>query len=317
MREFNEILRELRVSKKESQKDLANYLKISFQSVSKWEQGIHYPDLPTIKEIAKHYNVSINYLLSMDNETVEHKELMVDVSVNVVGKITVWTDFDYMGTIAPESESDKLRHAPGNRFLPTHPGPKETIVIGVNEKNEICFLGDHIDNQRPSCGPHGLAYTKSSEEGSHNPCLIILDGYDKSYNNCKKFEFVIPKKGFVIVLPRKTILTKEIITFLLPQRARTIVDSIYPILGNNDWHAFRDVLLSDELNNCHIYLTDNKIEITKEEKENNTSPSDSEIEKNFEVLSFKIGMLEKELKTMKNRIDDLESAIDDLEFEIE
>ncbi|MBQ8293631.1 MAG: helix-turn-helix transcriptional regulator [Bacilli bacterium] len=42
---FGESLKTLREKKKLTQKDLARFLNISRQSISKWEQGISYPSI--------------------------------------------------------------------------------------------------------------------------------------------------------------------------------------------------------------------------------------------------------------------------------
>ena len=59
-------LKALRTQKGISQSALAAMLGVSQQAVAKWESGKAEPDSNTLKEIAKYFNVSIDYLL--DNE---------------------------------------------------------------------------------------------------------------------------------------------------------------------------------------------------------------------------------------------------------
>ena len=62
--------------------DLANHLNITFQSVSKWEKGICLPNIEIIKDIANHYNVTLDSLLL---EYEEVKEI-IDEKNNIVVK---------------------------------------------------------------------------------------------------------------------------------------------------------------------------------------------------------------------------------------
>lgn len=50
-----------------SQSELANKMQLSQQSISKYEQGSREPDISTLKQLAKFFNVSIDYLVGYDN----------------------------------------------------------------------------------------------------------------------------------------------------------------------------------------------------------------------------------------------------------
>lgn len=67
---LSEKLTELRKSKKISQEELADILMTSRQAVSKWERGESYPDIDRLKDLAIYYNVSVDYLLDYDIQTV-------------------------------------------------------------------------------------------------------------------------------------------------------------------------------------------------------------------------------------------------------
>ena len=64
--EFNEKLQELRKQKGLTQEQLAKALFVSRAAISKWESGRGYPNIDSLKAIAKLYNVSIDELLSGD-----------------------------------------------------------------------------------------------------------------------------------------------------------------------------------------------------------------------------------------------------------
>ena len=62
--EFNEKLQLLRKQKGLTQEELANLLFVSRTAVSKWESGRGYPNIESLKAIAKFFSVSLDELLS-------------------------------------------------------------------------------------------------------------------------------------------------------------------------------------------------------------------------------------------------------------
>lgn len=62
--EFNQKLQELRKEKGITQEELAKALFVSRTAISKWESGRGYPNIDSLKEIAKFFGVTIDQLLS-------------------------------------------------------------------------------------------------------------------------------------------------------------------------------------------------------------------------------------------------------------
>ena len=60
------IIKELRQKKKMSQEELAEYLGVSTQAVSRWETSVSYPDIILLPLIANVFNVTVDYLLGTD-----------------------------------------------------------------------------------------------------------------------------------------------------------------------------------------------------------------------------------------------------------
>lgn len=58
-----------------TQKDLADQLSVTFQTVSKWEGGVTEPDLATLRAIAKILGVSLEYLVSEDEDVEKTKSV--------------------------------------------------------------------------------------------------------------------------------------------------------------------------------------------------------------------------------------------------
>ena len=61
-------IKKLRTDKGLTQKDLADQVHVTFQTVSKWEKNENEPDISTIKELSKIFNCSVQYLIDDDLE---------------------------------------------------------------------------------------------------------------------------------------------------------------------------------------------------------------------------------------------------------
>ncbi len=79
---FSDKLKSLRVEKKVSQEKLAQYLKVSFQAVSKWENGNAYPDITLLPDIARFFGVTVDELLCV--ELIDEKRLFEEYSEKAV-----------------------------------------------------------------------------------------------------------------------------------------------------------------------------------------------------------------------------------------
>ncbi len=62
---FGEKLFRLRTERGIYQKELAEYLEVSIGTISNYENGVHYPDLPALCKFAEYFHVSTDYLLDL------------------------------------------------------------------------------------------------------------------------------------------------------------------------------------------------------------------------------------------------------------
>lgn len=63
---FGKILKELRLVKNISQRKLGEILGVANQTISSWEKGINEPDLDTLVKISKFFDVSVDFLLGVE-----------------------------------------------------------------------------------------------------------------------------------------------------------------------------------------------------------------------------------------------------------
>lgn len=67
MTEFPNKLKELRISSNLKQSELGERLNVSQVAISKWETGVHSPDIEQLITIAKYFEVSTDYLLGLED----------------------------------------------------------------------------------------------------------------------------------------------------------------------------------------------------------------------------------------------------------
>lgn len=84
---FSENLKSIRKEKGISQEDLAEIIGVSRQAVSKWEQGLGYPEMEKLLILSKKLNISLDYL--MLGEVKEKDEGKLNNVIVPTGKITI------------------------------------------------------------------------------------------------------------------------------------------------------------------------------------------------------------------------------------
>ena len=109
MIKLGENIKSLRKQKNISQEVLANYLGVSFQAVSKWENGNTMPDVTMIPAIASFFGVSTDELFDFN---VFEMEKQIDEICDEAYK--------YRFTDTPKSEAilrEGLQRFPGNEII--------------------------------------------------------------------------------------------------------------------------------------------------------------------------------------------------------
>ncbi len=79
---ISETIKKIRKENKLTQKQLADKLNVTYQAVSKWENGLNIPDITILKEICTEFNIDINDLL--DNKINNKKKNIKIISVSVL-----------------------------------------------------------------------------------------------------------------------------------------------------------------------------------------------------------------------------------------
>lgn len=72
---LSENIKRLRLEKGITQEKLADFLGVTFQSVSRWERGDSYPDITLLPEISAFFGVSVDNLLGRNKAQNEERIL--------------------------------------------------------------------------------------------------------------------------------------------------------------------------------------------------------------------------------------------------
>lgn len=94
---FGEKLFQLRTERGIYQKELAEYLSVSVGTISNYENGVHSPDLATLRKFAAYFQVSTDYLLGLTDKSASMKDLnaamgeeqTVGGALNVIQQLSV------------------------------------------------------------------------------------------------------------------------------------------------------------------------------------------------------------------------------------
>ena len=74
-------IKQLRINKGLTQKDLSDQLHVTFQTVSKWENDENEPDVNTLRQLAKVFDVTVDYLLSEEENEPKKEEAPINKTI--------------------------------------------------------------------------------------------------------------------------------------------------------------------------------------------------------------------------------------------
>ena len=77
------IIKDIRLKNNLTQKEFADKYGVTYQAVSKWENGLNIPDITLLKEICDDYNLDINFLLS-GNPKYKRKYFIIITIVTII-----------------------------------------------------------------------------------------------------------------------------------------------------------------------------------------------------------------------------------------
>lgn len=318
---FSDKLKELRLKNNETQQELASKLNISFQSISKWEKGLNLPSIDLMKELAKHYDVSLDYLLDNEIEEVkkEYKEHFVEYHpvVNKASSFSIFLEKDKLYT----SRLVKDRYRTDAEHNHRASDDINSYVIAVDSNGKIIYMALGTGHGKGSpCDP--FYHRKDIIEAKNLDCFHLLDSYRPFRDGLNPlgymdFEFIIPKEGFVITISNNAFEKRTLLSFLLKGNNLLNGGMHELINGHIDSHyLFKpgdldDFTLSFNDGVLRISYTENEEDVIKDRLDNKVL---NEMFKKFIKLNKKeiINMIKEEiLESLDDRFSELEDQINE------
>ena len=172
-RKVGNLIKELRKNNNLTQKDLADKYGVTYQAVSKWENGTNLPDISLIKEICNDYDLDINKFLdgnktiSKSNNKTINTLLIVFIILFIIGigvtlflhyehdkndsinlkKITTTCDiFKISGNLAYDNKQSAIRINQVEYCGGDDSTTYESIKCTLKENDNIIFTCDEKNN---------------------------------------------------------------------------------------------------------------------------------------------------------------------------
>ena len=86
---IGKIIKDIRISNNLTQADLANKYNVTYQAVSKWENGKNIPDIAILKQISKDFNIDINDLLDGNKTKNNKKYIFIGIIIFLIITFTI------------------------------------------------------------------------------------------------------------------------------------------------------------------------------------------------------------------------------------
>ena len=135
---FAENLKQLRKERQLSQEDLAEILDVSRQAISKWEQGIGYPEVEKLLLLSSKLSVSLDSL--METEITQKFNPLMQ---NVTGTITITSPIEHViATCHKVMSSQKMS---GGKSSPQYALFGKSGGTGIFGDEPTTFLGWYAD----------------------------------------------------------------------------------------------------------------------------------------------------------------------------
>lgn len=132
-------IKSLRVEKGISQEKLAQYLNVSFQSVSKWENGNTYPDISLLPEIARFFGITVDELLQV--KKIDEQKLFAEYEEKACN---LFQNGDWQGAL--EIWQEAYHRMPNNIAVKEMLMSTYYDLDKIKYKKEIIELGTELYN---------------------------------------------------------------------------------------------------------------------------------------------------------------------------
>jgi transcriptional regulator with XRE-family HTH domain len=220
---IGKLIKNIREKNNLTQSELANQLGVTYQAVSKWENGKNIPDIAILKEISEKYHVDINELLDVDSKKKKDNKiyliLIIILFVLIIGFIYFNKNNDFnFKTITTACDTFKISGSIA------YSNAKSSIYIS---NIDYCGGEDNTVYDKITC----TLYEMHDKEE-----IIISDGsYDKNTNiNLEDYLKSVQFKVDNYQTSCKTFVNDELYIKIEAQKVDKIITYKIPLTLNNN-----------------------------------------------------------------------------------
>lgn len=174
---FGENLKNYRLKRNLTQEKLAEFLGVSFQTISKWEHGDTYPDITILPDIAEFFGVSVDEMLGVNKTKNEAKIL------DMIERIDNLTDVDLRGEIIKEAIKDFPMDFRIQLRLMGH------LYFSCEDsqvKERLPKIKSIYDNIQQNCTVDTIRIRAKRYMASCYACLSKIEGSGVDFEECEK-----------------------------------------------------------------------------------------------------------------------------------
>ncbi len=197
---LGENIRTLRLQHKLTQEQLADRLGVSYQSVSRWENGVTYPDIEYLPAIAQHFSVTTDYLLGQDDIEKKKKIRKEIESISRMTEADKDTIIEIIRTCRREDDNEGEYFVNLCAYLMNYPAWQDPDILDELQKSKDVFFEICTNAQKRSMA---LDFYVSMAEESQ--LASLLDQYafnDRDYLLKNRYSFRKDFKQFEITRQR-------------------------------------------------------------------------------------------------------------------
>ncbi len=176
---LGENIRNLRLQHKLTQEQLADRLGVSYQAISRWENGVTYPDIEFLPAIAKHFSVTTDYLLGQDD--VEKRRLIRKQiqSISKMGENDKDSIIDIIRTCRREQDNGEY-FADICCHLRYNPAWKNPQILEELRKSKDLFFETCTDTENRG---RALEFYSCLEDENQITALLDRFAYDPAHRD--------------------------------------------------------------------------------------------------------------------------------------
>ena len=171
---IGKLIKDIRKKNNLSQGAFAKKYGVTYQAVSKWENGKNIPDLSIIKQICSDYDISIESLLDGTTKRTKENKTLVALMLFIIGIITIALGILFLTSNEPNDFEFKTLSSTNKEFILTgsiaYNSDKTSIFI-----SDVEYTGEDINKEYKKIKStlYEIDGKTKQEIGNYDKSLII------------------------------------------------------------------------------------------------------------------------------------------------